>query len=486
MIGDVLLADLLNDVVGAPELAVEEDDAFRLCLCAVCTVTDHFLIQAVADLGLIVISAVAERDLVKGINDLAVDVGELTVEEIVIELCGAVIGACIEVKALLCGRTGPCTVHPDADACGIGRLALFKDGDVSRALPLSAFLRIVCRMIAAAEHHHSAAAGFAVDLALDVNALFVVKEIVRIGDQRDDAHIHRVIVLRIADEVGLGCDIGDIAACIDCDRADDHRLVNGIGRSRVAVCDIGNRGINIRLRGFVIDLDRTGIPGRGGRRIAAVERVVDRRAGLTAQRQIEAAGIEAAVLREGRLRNDDLLDRAGRIGAARGQLVQNREGLAAVRDSAECGIIRECGNVRSFQQAAVGIGEHNLLAVLGKAEVCALDASALADAAVNGQIAVAGNGRAGRNRVAHRICFVIGDAEAADIDRRTACVVEFHIIVELTVRCCDRRVLGADLIDDDAARSKHGERRQCGKRTCCKHHTESRRSSAAACLLYHT
>ena len=450
MICNVLLADLLDDIVGAPEFAVDEDDAFGLRLCAEILIRNHFLIQTVADLGLVVVAAVAERDLIKGINDLTLVICQLAVEEIILQLRGAVIGAGIEIEALLgCGARCS-TVHTDADACAVGRLSLLKDGDMCRALPLLAALGVVCGMCPGL---HRIALGSIVDLALDIDAGIVIEEIIRVGHEGDDAHLLLDVAAGIADEIRIGCDIALVALCVHGDCTDDHRLADRLSRCFVAVCDIGFCCIDIRLRGFIIDLDRTGEFFGAGIRIAAVGRIVNRAALICGERQIEAGIIEAAALGELRCRNDQLLCDIGRICLACGKLGNDRKLAAAVRHSCICGIVIHRRELNRFDHIARLIRENDGLAALGKAEFRALHAAACLDTAVNDQMAVCRDHGPVRNHIKPQLCCIIGERITADCCLAAAGVIQFNIVIELTVRCSKLCILGANLIHDN--------------RTCC-------------------
>ena len=249
MVSDVFLADLLDDIVCTPEFAVNEHNAFCLLLRAECAVCDHFLIQAVTHLRLVIVAAVAQHQLVKGVDHLALDICQLAVEEIVFHFAGAVIQTRIELKALLCSRTRCRAVHPDADIRIIGRLTVLEHGDIRRPLPFLAGLRIVCRLFPRLQHTVSRriVPPVLIDLAADIDALFVIEQIIRIGDERDHAHIHHIIALRIADEIGLRDDLTDIAVRIGSRRTDDHCLIDRIRRRSVTIRNIRDRCIHIRF-----------------------------------------------------------------------------------------------------------------------------------------------------------------------------------------------------------------------------------------------
>ena len=417
MIGDEFLADLLDNIIGAPVLAIEEHNTFHLTLCTVAAVLHHLLIHAVTDLRVVVVAAVAKRQLIKGSNRLAFDIQRFAVKEIIVEFRRAVIAARIEVKALLCIGTRIRTV--DADACirRINSLSGIKQRKLCGALPLSAALRVIGGLLAKAHHREAAlAAGILSGLAEHIDALFFIKQVIRIGDERNHAHLSFQILSGIADKVGVCRNLTHIPLLIDRNRTHDHGLFDRIGRRRIRSTDIGSGRVYIRLIRDIAYRNRAAVPLRitVRSRIAAVQCIIDGAAGSSRERQRELRRIESALLGENRRLNDNSVHRAGRIALSRRELVQHREILAAVRNAAECKVVIQRRNFYLFENISVCIRQQKRLTALGKTEGRTLNPRFLRNAAVDDTVALCTDRSAGRNHISLRIFGIIGKIEPAD------------------------------------------------------------------------
>ena len=137
-------------------------------------------------------------------------------------------------------------MNADADFGTVGGCTVLKQCEMCRALPRFSLSHIVRQK-----------AVFRVIIrTVDIDARFTVKQIHRVGYQRDDRHFHQVITFRIADEIGFGHGLAEIARRIRRCRPHDHCFVNRLLRRRVFIFNIRDRRVNVFLRRPVINLDR--------------------------------------------------------------------------------------------------------------------------------------------------------------------------------------------------------------------------------------
>ena len=123
--------------------------------------------------------------------------------------------------------------------------------------------------------------GVIIQGAADVNTGFRRKKVVRIRHERKHSSIFIPILLIKVDKIGGRSDIAGITGGVKSDGAQHHSLIDRRIRWQVSAIffgDISAGGIAIGMRAGIHQCQRAAVEGRVRRRVASVQRIMNRSA----------------------------------------------------------------------------------------------------------------------------------------------------------------------------------------------------------------